>query len=149
MDLTFFKKQKTTILSLKVWEFLLWFQISLDLLVLCPFWFSFVFVTHLESGVGLEPTSPRTRAATVPSGPSSALRRLRYRVKKRRKLWRKGSHHEAEAEAESLSEALDQHWWLQEVALSGGLWCRRCWCKSTLRIYHHFTVRTSFESVFK
>lgn len=52
----------------------MWFQFALDLLVLRPFWFVIVFMTHLVSGVGLEPTSPRTKAATVLSGISSALR---------------------------------------------------------------------------
>lgn len=44
-------------------------------MVLCPFWFHFVFMTHLVSGVGLDPTSHRKKAAMVPSGASSALRR--------------------------------------------------------------------------
>lgn len=38
--------------------------VCISSLVLCPLWF-----------MGLDPTSPRTKAATVPSGPSSALRR--------------------------------------------------------------------------
>lgn len=128
---------------MKVWEFLLWFQFALVL-----FWFSFVFVTHLVSGAGLEPTTPRRKTATAPSGPSSALRRAEIQSEEEEEAVEEGQPSWSSGRSWVLVRRLGSALAASESSSLRWSLMQRLLVQIHLRIYHQFTIRAGFELKF-